>query len=547
MPYKNLTIYPKGRSTITHFVFRRSVKSAVLWALILGAYVASKSIGFAKLYTTHAERVKFASSFGSNSGLSILLGKPHDITTVPGYTAWNCVGIAVIALSIWAILTTTKYLRGEESSGRLELLLSGQTSLKKATRSSILALLTSLVALFLIAGLFFSAIGADKIIGFNALSAFYLSLTMALSALTFMSVSALISQIVSTRTKAVGLSSTIFGIFFLLNAIGDSTKLSWVSSISPLGWIENLRPLAHPQPIWLLPTLALSALLLLLSLFLASKRDYSSSLIKERSETKPNLRLLSTPLSFTYRLSFMSSLGWLIGLTGVSFFYGLLTKPAVQALADSDSTKKAFKKIVSAGAVNSSAVIYVSLTFFITMVILFFFSAYLINHIRSEEAEGRLDNFIVGPVSRLKWLGSRLTYATLAILLTSLLSSIATWIGTLNLHSSSLNLHNLVLAGLNSVPASLLVLAIGVFIFGFIPRLTAAAIYVVIGWSFLIDMLKEGTKLKPWLLDTSLFTHVHLAPASKISWSTNMLLLAIALALAALGAYRFNSRDIQAE
>lgn len=180
------------------------------------------------------------------------------------------------------------------------------------------------------------------------------------------------------------------------------------------------------------------------------------------------------------------------------------------------------------------------------MIMLLFFSAYCINHARNEEAEGYLDNFIVGPVSRVKWLLGKLTYAGLAILIIAVLAAIATWIGAANVHSSTITIHSMLLAGLNSVPAALLLLGIGVFVFGFLPRLTSAAVYAGIGWSFLIDMLND-TKISHWILDTSILTHVHLAPAANINWGTNFIMLGLAIILSLLGIYRFNQRDIAAE
>jgi len=85
-------------------------------------------LGYGKLYNTQAARDKFATTFANNAGINALLGRPHDPSSITGYTAWNTVGVVTIVLSIWALLLATKTFRGNEDYGRTEILLTGQTT-----------------------------------------------------------------------------------------------------------------------------------------------------------------------------------------------------------------------------------------------------------------------------------------------------------------------------------------------------------------------------------------------------------------------------------
>ncbi|HEY5442602.1 MAG TPA: hypothetical protein VIJ68_03625, partial [Candidatus Saccharimonadales bacterium] len=94
------TTYRSPDTVIGRFVARRTVKMAAFWALLFGVLVASKAAGFASAYPTAPERAKIAASFANNIGLSALLGRPHQISSIAGFTTWNTLGVMVIIGSI---------------------------------------------------------------------------------------------------------------------------------------------------------------------------------------------------------------------------------------------------------------------------------------------------------------------------------------------------------------------------------------------------------------------------------------------------------------
>ena len=76
LAYK-LKDYRFPKTIISRFITRRTLKSASIWAFIFGIYVADKTLAFAKLAPTHADKVKITGSFTNNVGLNALLGTPH--------------------------------------------------------------------------------------------------------------------------------------------------------------------------------------------------------------------------------------------------------------------------------------------------------------------------------------------------------------------------------------------------------------------------------------------------------------------------------------
>lgn len=529
---------------IARFIAKRSRRGAVLWGLIFGIYVASKSIAYATL--SPAARAKVAAPFSSSAGLDVLLGKPNHINTVVGYTSWVCVSVLMIIGSIWAFLLATRSLRGEETSGRWELLLSGRTNARKATANVLLGLTASLVLLFLITAICFIAIGHDHKVGFGVQAALYFALASLVGAAEFMAFGAFASQLMPTRARAASLSAGFFGVCFILKAVADATSAVWVMNITPLGWIEKMQPLENSQPIWLVPIIGFIALFAALSIFLSGRRDLGDSTFADKDVAQPKTGLLHSPLGLALRMTRMSSSSWLLGIGLMALFYGLLTKAAAQAFnsVPSKLVKALNSSLLKTSEQHTGAIIYLGVIFLFVMVVMMVYAANAVGAMREDEAEGYLDNLFVRPITRLRWLLGRLGIIVLVIIVAGLLGSIATWVGIAS-QSVNVSFHTIFIAGLNTIAPAIFILGVGVLALGIIPRFTTFIAYGVIAWSFLVELLSSGAHFNHWLLDTSVLQHIPLAPAANPNWTAAIILSCLGLAAAILGAIIFKSRDLR--
>jgi len=361
----------------------------------------------------------------------------------------------------------------------------------------------------------------------------------------FIAVGALASQLMPTRSRAATLAASVFGLSFLVRAMADTANLPWLLNFSPLGWIEKMQPLYDSRPIWLLPTGILIVILAAATFWLAGRRDLGASTFADKDTAKPRFGLLNNSFTMAIRLSRATSLGWIAAITALSVFFGLLAKTVTQVFNDSSGAQRAIDRLSHVSQVNS-ATLFLGVVFFIVMTILMACAASAIGKLRDDEAEGYLDNLLVRPVSRLRWLGGRLILAVMVILAAGLLSGLAVWASTASQHLG-IAFNTLALSGLNAVVPALLTLGVGVFALGLLPRSTSLLAYSVVAWSFLIQLISSGLNLNHWLLDTSVFTHTALSPAASPRWGTNSILIVIAVVLCIIGAARFNSRDIEAE
>ena len=278
-------------------------------------------------------------------------------------------------------------------------------------------------------------------------------------------------------------------------------------------------------------------------MYLAGRRDLGASILPDRSSARPRTRLLGGPAGLAARLARPALLGWAAAIAALGLLMGFIAKQGGKALTSSSSAESVFSRL---GAHGSSAAVYLGFTFLTVAWIIAFMAAGQVTAARAEEAEGRLDNLLVRPVSRSSWLAGRVTLATAALLASGLLAGLCTWVGAAS-QDSGVSLASLLEAGINVVFPALAVLGIGVLAIGVWPRATSVVTYGVLAWSLLIELAGGFFSSNHWLLDTSVFHHTTAAPAVSPDWTSAAVLTAVGAAAALLGGGAFARRDLASE
>lgn len=534
-----------AQHVIFRFAARSNLKFTVIWGYVFGGVIASSAIGYLGIYKTLADRVKFATSFGSNVGINALIGAPHHLETVNGFTAWRTIGTIILIGSIWAILAASKTFRGEETAGRWEMFLVGQTTARRAALQTLLGLYASLLAIFVLVSAGTYAAGLYHHIGFTFQNAAYMGLTATGAPLIMLTFGALASQIQPTRGRAAGMTAAFFGLSFLLRAVGNAEHgLHWLVDISPLGWVEQLRPLTGSRPLWLVPIGLFVVAVGSAAVVIAGRRDMGASVLPDRDSATAKLSLLQSPLALAWRLGLAQMMVWLAGLLVFAIGFSSLSKAAADAINASPGAQHGFARL--GGAAHVAATIFLGVVFLIGMTIMLLLVTSALNELRTDEAEGYLDNLLVQPVSRSGWLAGRLFLVIGNIVVAGLVLAIGSWLGSHLVHNG-LAFGDMLQAGLNAMAPVVLLAGGGILIFGFVPRFTAIGLYAVVGWSFLMDMLGSIGNLNHWLLDTSILHHVALAPVVKPDWHSVYVYIGLGLVLGTAGWLRFVRRDLQNE
>jgi ABC-2 type transport system permease protein len=523
---------------------RKAVRSGVLWGYVFAAYVASRALGYTSTYKTLAQRAHFAATFGSNAGISALIGPAHQIQTVAGFTTWSSLGTLSILGAVWGLLAGTRLLRGEEDALRWELLLAGQTTRRGAAAQALVGLGAGVATLWFVTALITVVVGQSSSVHVHVGSALFFALALVSSAAVFLAAGALTSQLAATRRQAATYAGAALGVCYALRMVADSgTGLAWLRWVTPLGWVEQLQPLTAPQPLALVPIVLLTAVLAGVAVHLAGIRDLGASILPDGAHAEPHTRLLFGPVGLTIRLVRSTVVGWAIAIVAMALLVGFVAKEAGSALSSSSSVSRVISRL---GVPHAGAAGYIGVSFLIVALLVALAAAGQVSATRGDEAEGRLDHLLVRPVSRVSWLSGRVGVTAAVLLVSGFLAGVSAWLGAASQHAG-LNFTSVLDAGLNVIPPALCILGIGVLMLGIWPRAASVATYGVLAWSFLIELVGGLINANHWLLDTSLFHQMAPAPAVSPNWTSGASLVAVGIAAFTAGAFAFKRRDLAGE
>lgn len=536
------TSHVRSKTVIARVTGRKAVRSGLGWGLVFGLYVATQALAYASSYGTVAARRLLVQEFGTNVGISALVGPAHQIGTVPGYTAWKCLTVLAITGAVWGILTSTKLTRGEEDAGRWELLLVGQVTRRGAAVQALAGLAAGAVSLLAITAIIIVGVGHSSKVGIGSSGAIYFALATVAGAVMFLAIGALSSQLASSRRQAAGYASAFLGASYAIRMAADSsTGLGWLRWSTPLGWVEELQPLTRPNPLALVPISLLILVAGVLVVYVAGRRDLGGSVFSDRSTARPHFRLLSGPTGLALRLMRPTLLGWAVSIVAYGLLLGGIAKSGGKIMTSSPSIRHVFARLGVTGAAA-----YLGLAMLIMAMALSFVAVGQISAARREESGGQVENLLVRPLSRVSWLTGRFVLAPGLLVTGGLVVGLSTWAGATSDHAN-VRLSTMLGAGLNTVPSALLLLGVGALVLGLAPRAAVPLTYGAMVWSLLIELLGGLASLNHWLLDTSAFHQMAAAPSVPINWSANAIMVLIGAVAGSIGVASFKRRDLKGE
>ena len=232
------------------------------------------------------------------------------------------------------------------------------------------------------------------------------------------------------------------------------------------------------------------------------------------------------------------AVGWIGASVALALIMGLVARAASKSIEGSSSLKQILERL--GGGNLGGAESYLGFAFLTVATVVALLAASQAHSIREEEADGRLDNLLVRAVARNRWLAGRAGVALVLVVTTGVVSGFAAWVGAA-VEGSDVSLGRLLEAGVNVLPPAVVVLGVGVLAFGVLPRLVNVAVYGIVAWSFLVELVGASVKTSHWLLDTSLFHHMKPVPAAAADWTSASVMVAIGVASAVVGAFAFSA------
>jgi len=504
----------------------------------LFAFMAFVNVdGYEHSFPTLRDKVEFVRSFGNDASVKLFYGQPYDLLHAGGYVAWRVGGFGAIFAAAWGLLAAVRALRTEEDAGRWELLLAGAVRRRSAYLAVLAAIGGGWLVLWL--GLWLGCTAGGLAAGGSA----YLALAALTPALVFAGVGALVSQIAPTRRLALELGMVVLALAFLLRTIADtSSGAEWLRWLTPLGWSEQLRAFADPRPLVLVLPVAVGAALLTLAGAIALRRDVGSGLIASHDRRAPRLRLLDSPTAQALRLERGSLLGWFVGVGTFAAIVGVLSTTFEGARLSRSIREELARYGVQ--ALTPTGILGLYFLFFVLAISLF--ACAQVVAARREEAGQQLETLLSLPVGRRRWLAGRLALATGGAVALALAAALLSWIGARS-QGADVSLADMLGAGANCLPATLLFLGLSTLALGAWPRATSGIAYGLVSVAFVWQLFGAALGAPAWLLGVSPFHHVGLVPAQDFKALAAAIMVALAAAALLAAFALFERRDLTGE
>ncbi|MFJ4722011.1 ABC transporter permease [Streptomyces luteogriseus] len=517
-----------GTGTLLRFALRRDRLMIPVWIAVNALMVLSMPGTLEGLYGTPAERADLIRQMETNSSLRAMVG-PVFGDSLGALTAWR-VGVYAGALAaVMSLLIVVRHTRDEEESGRQELVASGMVGRRASLTAALLAaaVANGVLALLVTAGL----------AGQGATGALALGLGIAAVGTVFATMAAIVAQLTESARLARGLTAAVLGAAFVLRAAGDSATddgSSVLTRLSPLGWLENLRPYASER--WWVLALFAGAVALqgAVAYALAGRRDLGMSFLPTRPG--PASGRLGSAGALAWRLQRGGVLGWSIGFFLAGVVYGGMTEGAADLVGDNAGARRVIERM--GGQSGLTDAFLASMVGMLGLVSALYIVASVLR-LHGEEASGRAEPVLANAVGRVRWAAGHLVIAFGGAALIMLLAGVGFAVGYGRETGPILG------ACLVQLPAVWVVGGVAVLLYGVLPRAAMAA-WGVAGAVLLIGWVGPALDVPQAVLDVSPFGHLPKLPGGSMAWGPVLVLTGVAALLVAGGLAGLRRRDMSA-
>jgi ABC-2 type transport system permease protein len=512
-------------------VWRTRRPGILVRVIALAASMIGTAAAVAGLYDTPTKIHTYAEAVTSGSALAAINGHVEGIDSLGGVIQDEFGFLASFLLPLLGIALIAGSTRREEESGRLETILGGRIARHQPTLAALAVATAAILVTSVVfaAGLAFSGVPVSGSILYSA----------ALGALAFVfaGFAAVLAQLVLHARGVYTWSLIVLAVAYVLRGVGDTTH-GWLTWLSPLGWAEKTAPFAD-QRWWVLAVPAVAGLASSgAAVWLAARRDLGSALLRGGAGSARATRLRQGPIGFAAWIHRPATAGWLAGGILLTAMMGSLALQLLDAMAGNPALAEAMG--IEGGRPLDG---FVAATQLYLAIIGAGYLVQAIGTLRAEEVEGRLETRLAGTLSRVRWLAAHGAVVVAGLALIVVCSSLVLALSTAWSVGNTDEFGVIMDAGLDYLPAELVLAGLALALFGLWPRGFgfAWAGYAVVTF---IAVLGPGLKLAPWVLDLAPTTHVGNPPLRAVDAGNLAALAIVATALVLVGFIAFRRRDV---
>ena len=524
----------RGTGPLLRLMLRRDRGRLLAWTAGITLLVYVSAVSTKGIYPTQASLDTAAAVARDNPAALAFNGPDQALDTLGGQVAFQIGAFGLVMVGLMSLLLVGRATRGEEDSGRLELVRSMPVGRHAPLAAGLLVVAATLAAVGLLTTLSLLAVDLP-VAGSVVLGASYLAM-----GLTFLGITAVAAQVSENPRVATGSAGGVLGIAFLVRAVGDigGGGLSWAS---PIGWAQKARPFAGER--WW--TLALCALvgagLLAVAVGLTDRRDFGAGLVAPRPGPAQAAPRLGSPVGLSVRLHRAAIAWWTLACLVLGATYGSLTEAIDEFVGDN----QAMQDIVAAAGAASLTDSYLATSVLVIALLSAGPALQVLLRLRAEETEHRAEAVLSTSTSRIRWLGGNLAVALAGSGLALLGGGLGLGAAYAAVGGGASQVPRLMGASLVHLPAVWVLAGVALVLFAVAPRWSAGG-WVVLTACLVIAMFGELLSLPAWVRDLSPFQHVPAMPAQPFTVAPVLLLAVLAAALVGAGLAGFRRRDLTA-
>jgi ABC-2 type transport system permease protein len=216
----------------------------------------------------------------------------------------------------------------------------------------------------------FATLGADLLLGalaaaglvaygLPAAGSVAFGLSWARFGWVFAAVAAVMAQATEGTRAARGISVAMLGLCLVLRMAADMGKedgLSWVSWLTPFGWIQHAH-LYGEQRWWIfLLFAAVTAVFVASALTLSARRDLGSGLLPTRPGRAAAAPWLRGPVGLAWRLQRGSLISWTLGFATLGAVLGSIAQGGVEVIRDNPQLRAVAARLGGSSGLADSIV-----------------------------------------------------------------------------------------------------------------------------------------------------------------------------------------------
>lgn len=522
-----------GFGALVRFTLRRQWLRIVVWIASILLLVVITAASVDGLFPTQASLDRAAAASEDNAAALVFNGPAQALDTRGGQVAFQIGAFGLALAGLMSVVMIGSLTRGEEESGRMELVRSLPVG-AHAPPLSAFAIVTAMNV----------AIGAGTAasllaLGLPTAGCVGFGLCFLFTGLMFSGITSVAAQLSENARLVQGGAIALLGASFLIRGIGDVTNgtASW---FSPIGLVQKSRPFATERWTPFVIAALLTGVLFATGAALAARRDLAAGLVPPRPGPSRGGRLLASIEGMAVRSHRGAFAGWAAGTVVTAMAYGSIGDSVEEFIADN---KAMLDLVARAGGSVDLTESFLATSFQVLCLLGAAFGIQAVLRIRAEETGLFAEPLLATSLPRWRWAASHLGVAVIGAAVVLLLGGFAVGLSYGIVTGNHGRTAGLVAAAGAYMPAVLVLIGAAVLVVGLAPRASTFA-WVGLIFVFVQAMFGEILDLPQVVVNLSPVAHVPLMPAAPVDWTTVFGLSVVAAASAALGVVGVLRRDI---